>query len=98
MMCNTAKAVGSIVASYDKVYSREIIERGNISFDDLPVILSDSAFAFERSLIEYRLDAKYKHWLLDEFQDTSSGKFLKISYRKCCRMTPENELRIMLET
>lgn len=75
MMCNTAKAVGSIVASYDKVYSREIIERGNISFDDLPVILSDSAFAFERSLIEYRLDAKYKHWLLDEFQDTSRSQW-----------------------
>ena len=75
LMCDTAKAVGAIVSAYDIVYAREILERGNLSFDDLPAVLSDPSFAFERSLVEYRLDARYKHWLLDEFQDTSRAQW-----------------------
>ncbi len=75
----TASAVGSILSAYDRLYSVLARSRGALSFSDLPVLLSASSLEFERGLVEYRLDAKYKHWLLDEFQDTSRAQWRVIS-------------------
>ncbi|MDA8823892.1 UvrD-helicase domain-containing protein [Opitutales bacterium] len=52
-------------------YNKKVLEKGGIMFSDLPVLLSSSGNELEKLDREYRLDRKYKHWMLDEFQDTS---------------------------
>ncbi len=76
---DTAEAVGAILQAYDQFYIALARSRGALTFSDLPILLSSPAAEFERGLIEYRLDAKYKHWLLDEFQDTSRSQWRVIS-------------------
>ena len=71
MSLDIAKSVGKICSLYDAAYTRDMRMRGRMTFSDIPALLSDPSSEFERSLVEYRLDAKYKHWLIDEFQDTS---------------------------
>jgi len=52
-------------------YNKKVLEKGGIMFSDLPVLLSSSENELEKLNRDYRLDRKYKHWMLDEFQDTS---------------------------
>jgi len=67
----TANAVGRIVSAYETIYALRARSRGEITFADFPILLSSPEAQFERGLAEYRMDCRYDHWLLDEFQDTS---------------------------
>ncbi|NNE91914.1 MAG: UvrD-helicase domain-containing protein [Verrucomicrobiales bacterium] len=74
-----------ILAEYEKTYSRLVRRRGRLTFQDMELILAGHEFGSdlprpmlsqipgpeERLRIDYRLDAQYDHWLLDEFQDTN---------------------------
>ena len=71
----SAKAVGEISREYEKLYRREIRLRGSLAFDDLSALISDANFGMERELVEYRLDSRFNHWLVDEFQDTSRAQW-----------------------
>ena len=68
-------AVGELVARIDAEYERHLRRRGQLSFDDVKLLLGrgmqDEQERIKREQIDYRLDGKYDHWLLDEFQDTS---------------------------
>ncbi len=63
-----------VVVSYRKL----VLERGGVTFSDLPLLLADSGDELAKLNREYRLDRKYLHWMLDEFQDTSPGQWAVI--------------------
>ena len=56
-------------------YNQKVMEKGGITFSDLPILLSNSGDELERLNRNYRLDRKYEHWMLDEFQDTSPSQW-----------------------
>ncbi|MEN8796069.1 MAG: UvrD-helicase domain-containing protein [Akkermansiaceae bacterium] len=69
------KPVLELVALIDSAFEKQLKKRGLLSFDDIKTLLGDGFRSEEgrvkRQLIDYRLDGRYDHWLLDEFQDTS---------------------------
>jgi ATP-dependent helicase/nuclease subunit A len=72
-----------VLDRYETVYDKLVRRRGKLSFNDIQYLLtggnrlsggarlSRSPGAEARLYIDYRLDSKLDHWLLDEFQDTS---------------------------
>jgi ATP-dependent helicase/nuclease subunit A len=70
---------------FEQSWSQQVRRRGRLTFQDMELILAGHEFAKdlprpmlsqvpgdeERLRIDYRLDARYDHWLLDEFQDTN---------------------------
>jgi len=72
-----------VLDRYEKVYDKLVRRRGKLSFTDIQYLLtgnnrlsggarlSRSPGEDARLYIDYRLDSKLDHWLLDEFQDTS---------------------------
>jgi len=70
---------------FEKSWSQQVRRRGRLTFQDMELILAGHEFTNdlprpmlsqvpgveERLRIDYRLDARYDHWLLDEFQDTN---------------------------
>jgi ATP-dependent helicase/nuclease subunit A len=72
-----------VLDRYETVYDELVRRKGKLSFTDVQYMLtaanrsssgarlSCSPGAEARLYIDYRLDSKLDHWLLDEFQDTS---------------------------
>jgi len=73
---------------YESIYQRLVRARGRLVFSDLGWLLSgrlrapgmsDAAWLERRdelrAALEFRMDARYDHWLLDEFQDTSERQW-----------------------
>ncbi|MDG1324634.1 MAG: UvrD-helicase domain-containing protein [Opitutales bacterium] len=58
-----------------KSYNKKVLEKGGIMFSDLPLLLSNSENEVDQLNRDYRLDRKYQHWMLDEFQDTSPSQW-----------------------
>lgn len=79
------QGVWAVLNQYEHTWSRQVRRRGRLTFQDMELILAGHEFAAglpkpmlsqvpgedERLRIDYRLDARYDHWLLDEFQDTN---------------------------
>lgn len=78
------RGIWMVLHRYERVYSTLVRQRGKLSFFDLALILAGSATGDAkrpilsqrpggdaRMQIDFRLDARFQHWLLDEFQDTS---------------------------
>lgn len=80
-----------VLAQYDALYQERVRRRGRLSFTDCQHLLAGpnvlSVFATpaarqeddRRLYIDYRLDARLDHWLLDEFQDTSDLQWRVLS-------------------
>lgn len=73
----------SVISAYEDRYREYVRSRGRLCFADLTLLLAgkDSMRDWdeaERRLIDFRLDARYDHWLLDEFQDTSQPQWQAI--------------------
>ncbi len=74
-----------VLSLFEKSWSQQVRRRGRLTFQDMELILAGHEFTKdlprpmlsqvpgedERLRIDYRLDARYDHWLLDEFQDTN---------------------------
>ena len=74
-----------VLSQFEKAWSQQVRRRGQLTFQDMELILAGHEFSEnlprpmlsqipgeeERLRIDYRLDARYDHWLLDEFQDTN---------------------------
>lgn len=73
--CKKAYAVGEIVATFERKYNELVRANGELRFDDIPLLLN-SLDEFDVNMLEYRLDNQTKHWLIDEFQDTSRQQWL----------------------
>lgn len=74
------RAVREVVAVYDALCERDLRRKGLLGFDDLKELMgqwvkSEDA-RLRREAVDFRLDARYEHWLLDEFQDTSGADWL----------------------
>jgi ATP-dependent helicase/nuclease subunit A len=76
------QGLGAMLHQYHSQYDEIIRKRGAFTFNDAQYLLtprnrngagsiSRQAGDPDRLYIDYRLDAKLDHWLLDEFQDTS---------------------------
>ncbi len=77
-VCDASKAAAKIANMYETRYAQNVRQAGKLAFDDIPILLNNTATTQTR-LLEYRLDSRFKHWLFDEFQDTSreQWKFFK---------------------
>ncbi|MFT3991937.1 MAG: UvrD-helicase domain-containing protein [Luteolibacter sp.] len=79
--CETAaalartRAIGEVVAMIDAAHEETLRRHGRLGFDDVKLLMSAWAESEDARLcrdeVDFRLDARYNHWLLDEFQDTS---------------------------
>lgn len=71
------RAVREVVAVYDALCERDLRRKGLLGFDDLKELMgqwvSSEDARLLRQAVDFRLDARYDHWLLDEFQDTSGA-------------------------
>jgi ATP-dependent exoDNAse (exonuclease V) beta subunit len=82
-----AKAIHRLLELYEREYNETIRDRGKLTFSDLTRLLQpDQRFLgihggsreeaeLLRLQLDERLDARFDHWLLDEFQDTSRNQF-----------------------
>ena len=68
---STSRALHGLLARYEKIYDSTVRETGALTFSDITRFLADGVDEPWRRDLDYRLDARYDHWLLDEFQDTS---------------------------
>jgi ATP-dependent helicase/nuclease subunit A len=73
----------ALVSAYEERYREHVRNRGKLCFSDLTMLLAgEGAMQIwdgeDRNLIDFRLDARYDHWLLDEFQDTSRPQWQAI--------------------
>lgn len=84
--CRKASGIHRVLSLYEELYDRYVRRRGKLTFTDVQHLLGplnpyapgrclagEAAKAGElRLAIDYRLDGRLDHWLLDEFQDTST--------------------------
>ena len=63
-----------LMYTYEAAYRLKVRQRGLVTFDDVPRLIG----GLDRGVLaplEYRMDARFDHWALDEFQDTSRGQW-----------------------
>jgi ATP-dependent helicase/nuclease subunit A len=69
------RAVREVVSVYDARCESQLRQRGLLGFDDVKILMGDwvtrEDARLRREAVDFRLDARHEHWLLDEFQDTS---------------------------
>ncbi len=87
------RGIWTLLNQFETIYAKRIRRRGKLTFQDVelllagqgfagsgnPLVLSQSPGEDERLQIDYRLDARYDHWMLDEFQDTSFTQWKAIA-------------------
>ncbi|MCX8495703.1 MAG: UvrD-helicase domain-containing protein [Akkermansiaceae bacterium] len=77
------RAVWEIISIYDERCESELRSRGLLGFDDIKHLMGrwrdNEKDRLTREAIDFRLDARYDHWLLDEFQDTSRSDWTGLS-------------------
>ncbi|RPJ35586.1 MAG: hypothetical protein EHM17_02035 [Verrucomicrobiaceae bacterium] len=69
------RAVREVVAVFDSLCEKHLRRNGMLGFNDVKILMGDWArdedARLRREAVDFRLDARHDHWLLDEFQDTS---------------------------
>ena len=71
---SSTAAVHRLLRRYEEIYAETVRSTGALTFNDVTEILTGHAGDLKGS-IAYRLDSRHKHWLLDEFQDTSRAQW-----------------------
>ena len=84
------RGIFAVLRGYEAVYHEAVRRQGRLTFADVQRLLlpdggapvlsaaagpGDGAAGERRLAIDFRLDARFDHWLLDEFQDTSRGQW-----------------------
>lgn len=65
-----------IVQAIDTIYDQQTRQHGLLRFDDLPWFFYNSNISFNHiENIEYHFDQCFRHWAIDEFQDTSHAQW-----------------------
>lgn len=67
----SSQALYDLLERYEGIYNRLVRRVGFLTFNDLVLLLAVNQGRISHQHIEYRLDGRHDHWLLDEFQDTS---------------------------
>jgi ATP-dependent exoDNAse (exonuclease V) beta subunit len=74
------RGIADLLESYDEAYDTLVRRRGRLVFGDLPWLLDPRRSGrLDPLALEARLDARFSHWLLDEFQDTSRAQWRVLS-------------------
>jgi len=84
------RGLHAILQRYETEYDRHIRKAGRLAFRDIQLLLSGGrvtgvprsvrqAAEQGRIYVDYRLDTSFDHWLLDEFQDTSTLQWRAIA-------------------
>ncbi|MFP4352479.1 MAG: UvrD-helicase domain-containing protein [Puniceicoccaceae bacterium] len=71
------RAARSFLALFEREYEKRRLAAGAIRFADLPFLLNRLG-TMDGAVLAYRIDARLRHWLLDEFQDTSRNQWAVI--------------------
>ncbi len=80
------RGIHAVLHGYESVYNDAVRRGGKLTFADVQRLLQPPGQGGgftgaarddddRRLAIDYRLDAQFDHWLLDEFQDTSFGQW-----------------------
>ena len=75
---DTLAGINLLVQAFEEEYGRKVRSSGRLTFSDVPRLVA-TLDASARLALEYRLDARIRHWALDEFQDTSHGQWNAIA-------------------
>jgi ATP-dependent helicase/nuclease subunit A len=67
----SARALYALLARFETAYDAGVRATGALTFADIARLLAGGEEAAWRRELDYRLDGRHDHWLLDEFQDTS---------------------------
>jgi ATP-dependent helicase/nuclease subunit A len=82
-----SRALYDLVRRFEEPYHALVRGQGLLTFSDVTGLLASAGGAtwggrtlvpFDRQEMDFRLDATYDHWLLDEFQDTSRLQWLAV--------------------
>ena len=83
------KGLHTFVSLFDDFYDRLARRRGTLTFQDAQYLLSPANVLTQGATlsrdstallyVDYRLDCRLNHWLLDEFQDTSNLQWAVLS-------------------
>ena len=69
------RALREVVSVHDAQCEKQLRRRGLLGFEDVKILMGgwmrNEDARLRREAVDFRLDARYEHWLLDEFQDTS---------------------------
>jgi len=71
----SSRALHTLLARYESVYDTAVRETGALTFSDITLFLAAGTREAWRTDLDFRLDARHDHWLLDEFQDTSRAQW-----------------------
>jgi ATP-dependent helicase/nuclease subunit A len=67
-----SRALYDLLAAFEVAYDRQVRLLGRLTFSDITSVLARQVDRPEwQAGVGYRLDQRFDHWLLDEFQDTS---------------------------
>ncbi|MBE6378598.1 MAG: hypothetical protein E7051_07265 [Lentisphaerae bacterium] len=80
---NKTLAVYELISKFEAVYSSAVRASGKLTFTDLPAIMTSNDSETGNILpgpdghsLEMRLDSRFDHYMLDEFQDTSNVQMM----------------------
>jgi len=74
MRCTHTQGIHRLMGQIEAVYSTGTRRHGKLVFNDIPRLITSLDFS-TRQNIEYRFDTRFRHWALDEFQDTSHAQW-----------------------
>ncbi len=82
------QGIAALLGAYEAVYAATVRSAGKLTFQDVQFLLGQGERGAgpllsgeggpDRLYIDYRLDGTFDHWLLDEFQDTSTVQWLAL--------------------
>lgn len=71
-LLSRSAALYRVMCGFEATYFRIVRSQGLLTFGDITDLLAAQVDEPDwRAAVGYRLDARFDHWLLDEFQDTS---------------------------
>ena len=90
---DATQGLHALLRQFEQLYGAATRRAGRLTIEDMTRLLApppadaDSGISFApglpdpelRAALDYRLDARFDHWLLDEFQDTSFAQWRAIS-------------------
>lgn len=72
--CRRAQGLYVLLYLLEERWARDVRGEGELVFDDIPLLVA-SMSARDRRELEWRLDGRFRHLALDEFQDTSPAQW-----------------------
>lgn len=69
------RAIREVVSVFDELCAKRLRNKGMLGFNDVKLLMGDWSrnedARLRREAVDFRMDSRISHWLLDEFQDTS---------------------------